>query len=212
MTEAFDPFGSNGFAFNLPSAYIRGRAVWVLGSPTTLLETTVCDLILAGWVFLRSRRWKALIRDCQQLIHKQLALQYAGGRTSPRYIACFGFCPRLNYKRRVPRGIQVGFDLDFETRRNQREEARQRQLDAYHANPWSVFFGLPVSVRESDTWETFSIPRSYSHHSAREPTRDRSNRDALGRVLRVKEYPKKSKPKNVMWQRGKQTRRRWKGK
>jgi hypothetical protein len=72
-----DEYGHSGGMYVRPyhGARLYARSAYPPGGQNFSyyeLESVVCDLMLAGWVFLRSAVWQDLLRDCQELIFRRL--------------------------------------------------------------------------------------------------------------------------------------------
>ena len=172
------------------------------------LESMVCDLLLVGWVFRKSKLWRNLHRDCRHLICMQMVLvkgpftKSSAVQLVPKEVVAVGWRPKLNYKRRAPRGLRTIFEHPF------------LPTDAGRfafSSTWEAFFGPPAPPPGSRDWPPPVRERGYGENTA--TRRDKSNRDASGRIkAQPRHRPRTPRPKNVVWKKGTQTGRRWKGK
>jgi len=215
------------------------------------MEVRVCDIILAGWVFLRSDLWNCLPFDVQWLIYRLLARRHLYLLSLEVYH--FGTDPFICPSALVT--YWLAFDLDYERKRHpslienfclpdtgftetpligeivwgtlmrgrhdfsqfgQSVLAGRRMQDRHPDSLWAPFLGpnfVGTTQSPRRTGKNHVLARK---HTASTPTaRDRSNRSAYGRIVTVvatSQTQRKPRPKNVVWQKGRQTGQRHRGK
>ena len=136
-------------------------------------EAVVCDLLLAGWVFRKSKLWRTLNRDCRWLIYDCLMDHLP---SSPTALVRSGFRPRLNYQRRVPRvSLERVLEHDF--------YAQQLSWPEW---PLSFYLGAPPPDRNARQQRNYyAMQDQRTRGNATVNARDSSNRDSRGRIIHV---------------------------
>jgi hypothetical protein len=144
--------------------------------PGHVSEAVTCDVMLAGWVFLR--RTPKMHRDCKDIIYRILTTCYTWIPTFsdsdstrdtwiptssnsdysweaheilPRVLVLVCFKPGLNYRRRTVRGIAKAFEHSFQTREETLREWSQEKIaqDQARAN----FYRAHPSTTGRSPWE-----------------------------------------------------------
>jgi hypothetical protein len=208
--------------------------------PPSTLQTMVCDVMLWGWVLMRSPLWRGLHRNMKDLLYFYLTRRYEWRRFDARTYEGFAvwipphmLIPRkwvkdLPYRRRPPpRGLVASFEHPFYGRDDGRDIWLGRgivlpmppRLDPEMHERFAMCPGIkglsrPRPVQPPRGPDRPCVERRHAHSDPTRTHKDQTHRNWRGRIVvpRKRRHELPRKPDNVAWKKGLQTGQRRRGK